>query len=375
MREDSDYAGCLGEPFVCISKRPGPRSVQLGRHEERPDSRGSSPSFSGHTVLTAQAESVSHHLKCPVLLHGRPKPGCSQEILAYFSGTLGAPRTLRKEVLAQTAAESKEEEEDEAFFLQKWKDRVRGPLLGPLLDQAGQPVKPEQDPARDVKPVPKNPAQAMDEFPDKKGKKEDVFKAGVDATPTAEEAIRVVVIGDRLFTDTLLANQLRAQLANTPAPQASSAGPTSQERVVSIHTTLLPQPNDVRALRWLEHRLTRGRLRQSAVDWGRFVVDPNARDGSISPVPAPGAPKGWARLVPPLIRDAPPLTRDPRSWKPVPVLLGLGRGLVFLARWSGRQAVRGVKWAWARAKRRSELAKESLETQSPAEKTLEKVAA
>lgn len=308
-----------------------------------------------------------------MLLHGRPKPGCAQEILAYFSGTLGAPRTLRKEVLAQTAAESKEEEEDEAFFLQKWQDRVRGPLLGPLLDEAGQPVKPEQDPARAEKPVPKNPAQAMDEYPDKPPKEEERSVAGVAAAPTADEAIRVVVIGDRLFTDTLLANRLRAELAHTPAPQTPSSGTVSQERVVSIHTTLLPKPNDVRALRWLEHRLTRGRLRESTVDWGRFVVDPNAGDGAVSPVTA-SSPKGWARLVPPVIRDAPPLTRDPRSWKPVPVLLGLGRLVGFLARWSGRQVVSGVKWAWARAKRRTELAKGSLDTQSPAEKTLEKAA-
>jgi phosphatidylglycerophosphatase GEP4 len=142
------------------------------------------------------------------------------------------------------------------------------------------------------------------------------------------EPLRILVIGDRLFTDTLLANRLRATL-----------GP---ENVVSIHTTLLPQPADVRFLRWLESRLSRNRLREGREDWGRYVLRNNAEEAEAKAE----AGLGWRRYIP-FRREwvgAPELGWRMGTWSFWGVVRGFSRGM----RRIGRGVGKGVRWVWVR---------------------------
>ncbi len=86
---------------------------------------------------------------------------------------------------------------------------------------------------------------------------------------TAALPLRLLIIGDRLATDVLLARRLRLHL---PATETSSP-----PRILSIITTQLFKPSDVRFLRWLESKWSTvggGNLIESGrIDWGRYVFD------------------------------------------------------------------------------------------------------
>lgn len=81
--------------------------------------------------------------------------------------------------------------------------------------------------------------------------------------PVHDEPLNILVVGDRQFTDTLLAHRLSLHF-----PQVEAG---AIPRALSIHTTMLPKPADVRALRWLENFLAPG-IKRSSVDWGRYLL-------------------------------------------------------------------------------------------------------
>ena len=90
---------------------------------------------------------------------------------------------------------------------------------------------------------------------------------------TTEEILtnpKILVIGDRLFTDIVLADRLSRLLPYNP-PSSSASLASAIPSVLSIYTTSLPQPNDVRPLRWLESTLSRGQVKSGSTDWSRFV--------------------------------------------------------------------------------------------------------
>ncbi|KAL1407728.1 hypothetical protein Q8F55_007161 [Vanrija albida] len=230
------------------------------------------------------AEALTLALGAPVLNHAAPKPACSHDILAYFAGALGRPRTTRGELLRPLRRVEREEDEAEGALLGKWRREVaNGPLCGGEGEVGISPPRPEKLP----KPKAETPA------------------------PTPPP-LRVLVVGDRLFTDTLLARRL--------ALYPAAVG------VLSIQTTALPQPNDVRPLRRLEDWLSGGRTTDAGGEYERFVrVDP--------PTPAAPRPTLAERLNPlQLLEDGgPAISWDPRSWRWRPVtavvLRSLARGV------------------------------------------------
>lgn len=247
---------------------------------------------------------------------------------------------------------------------------VSGPLLGPLVDENGKEVDVDSQKAgrkrrdeSDGHHLEHRMSTRQREASAKKVQEKEAEKAAVNAGdgPKAKEertkeSLRILVIGDRLFTDTLLANRLAKLLASPtiskskkgessppsppiPSPSSSQSSSSAVPSVISIHTTLLPQPKDVRLLRWLEHRLSKGRIRTGTTDWGRYILDPTP----LAPVPAPLT---WQERLNPF-RNTPPLTFHPRSWRPAPLAVGLGRGLYWVSSRLGRGLIVVLQRAWA----------------------------
>jgi len=242
-----------------------------------------------------------------------------------------------------------EEEGDEDIVVGKWKDEINGPILGPLI-------------GKDGKPIHQDDREKMDKDQELGGRmrerQHDTTTSNpgtASSTPTAEdveavstmeaiqtEDLRILVIGDRMFTDTLLANRL-SKLLPTPSPASpSTSTPTTSPittlpSVLSIHTTLLLQPSDVRLLRRIEETLTRGRVREGPIDWARYTRT----------IAAPALPVvlSWRERINPF-RDTPPLTWSPKTWRPKPLLAGTGLGLVYLSKglWRGIQYIGGRVW-------------------------------
>jgi phosphatidylglycerophosphatase GEP4 len=259
-----------------------------------------------------------------VLVRETPKPGCASEILAYFQGQLGRPTTLRGRIHAQTERLIEVEQQDEKEMLKRWIDQAdHGPLLEPAKE-----VTSSSEQLRD-RAVEKETATSHEAIETTRGE-------GTDSTGP----LRILVIGDRLFTDTLLAHRLSRLLPRQPSPS-----------VLSIHTTLLPQPNDVRLLRWVEDKLSKGRLRAGPVDWSRYVRNPYAGVPSLTEIEA--VPRVTFRDK---LRDLredvkeSKLQWDPRTWTAFDLAVGVGRGLYWVETRSWRLLKGGGLWLWAKSK-------------------------
>ena len=150
---------------------------------------------------------------------------------------------------------------------------------------------------------------------------------------------RIVVIGDRLFTDTLLAHRLSIHL-NSSTRDRTGAEPG----VISIHTTSLPERRDVRLLRWFEERLSGGKLKVGRTDWARYTLDPEWRNST-------GDERHGQRTEGTSIGES-RMTWDPRTWRALAVFAGVGRGMRSTGRLMWRGVGGGIRWAWARARRR-----------------------
>ena len=118
------------------------------------------------------------------------------------------------------------------------------------------------------------------------------------------EEPRIVVIGDRLFTDTLLAHRLSLHL------RASDDAP----RVLSILTTRLPEPRDQRLLRWLEERLSGGQVIQGKVDWRTCTRHPIESELAVDENLETA--RGWIRTR---------RTSDATSWRLLSLVVGAVR--------------------------------------------------
>lgn len=176
-----------------------------------------------------QAESVSRALGVPVLLHAQPKPGCAGDIVAYFAGrapvhAVGRPPRVGELAEGWEVIEGPVEVDEKGM---REETDGRETLLG---RKATRKVVPR------TLPPPSTPADPPTR----------------QRTPLAHP--RLLVIGDRLATDVLLARRLAAHYRNL-SPQPS---------VLSIVTTSLFQKSDVRTLRWLESSWLRFGLAVSA---------------------------------------------------------------------------------------------------------------
>jgi phosphatidylglycerophosphatase GEP4 len=254
-------------------------------------------------------------------MRSTPKPGCSPEIISYFRGQLGKPSTLRGQIHEATDAIKRLEEADEDEIMGKYiADMEQQPLLGPVAGRKEERSK--GDALRDKMVL----HQASSSLRTAE-KEHHVLRAEAETDGKAEEPLRILVIGDRLFTDTLLAHRLSVTL-----PKPTSSLPS----VLSIHTTTLPQPKDVRFLRWIEDKLSQRRLKEGPTDWGRYVRDPYA-DMSIPPLaqieaqPKVTLKERWNDLKEDVARSK--LQWDPRTWRVFDLAIGAGRG----TRWLGRK--------------------------------------
>lgn len=204
------------------------------------------------------------------------------------------------------------EKGDEDEVLERWMGEVEhGLLLGPPHGREGRKRLESRMVDRNADPTSKSDSEKPDG---------DVKKAsgGVKEEP------RIVVVGDRLFTDTVLAHRLSVHLGGAE---------DDDPKVISIHTTQLPEPRDVRLIRWVEERLSGGKVKGGKVDWGRYT-----REAELG-----------EKLETSVERGQRSLGLDPRTWRVIPLLKGLGRGVGATARFLGR----GVRWVWARARRRA----------------------
>ncbi|OCF38596.1 hypothetical protein I317_07624 [Kwoniella heveanensis CBS 569] len=326
------------------------------------------------------AESVSLSLRAPVLLHNQPKPGCSRSIVQYFTGQLGEPTTRRKEIRESAKQVWREEKEDEQALWARWEGEVDGPLLGQLGADLHLSKMKGREGDKDA---------TLEKRVSKSGASSD---SGVSAARVSESTskgkeqvddLRILVIGDRLFTDTLLAHRLSLYL---PKPKHKSNNSASQPEtttashssslpsVLSIHTTALPQPKDVRLLRWVEEKLTRGQLRarpdpnatgggSERLDLSRFVLaepetSPEGNSTSNSIVAKRSLLSGrfaWMRWFTPsrwqeLDATTPPLTYHPRSWKPLPITIALTKVFSASVGMLYRFGRRGIRVSWVKGK-------------------------
>lgn len=249
-------------------------------------------------------------------------------------------------------------------IIRKWEKTITGPLLGPLVDRDGNEVvwnregeKGNEDEGKDHSLGSKMRDRQYDtdegSRPEEvRHKKEHIPGTASSMSTTDKKAVtedlRILVIGDRLFTDTLLANRL-ARILPRPTTETNNndaaitpASTTPVPSVISIHTTSLPQPKDVRLLRWVEDKLTKSRVREGPIDYGRYIIpDPS----QVTSAAALTAPLTWRERINPF-RDTPPLTWHPRSWRPAPLLVGLGSGLWIISRYTGRGLYTFLGRAW-----------------------------
>lgn len=371
-------------------------------------------------LTPTQAESVSLSLRTPILLHPQPKPGCSPQIIQYFTNQLSTPHTLRKEITDKAERIKRVENADAKDLLGRWvRDVEKAPLLGPLVDADGKRVEvkeggeirtkkdgEETEVGKDGRmgaggkgleermmerqkdsavthqvrsedrSDAKDQAQAQAQTEAQSSSRtRNLFTAttthgnSLETDLDSPDPLKIIVIGDRLMTDTLLAHRLSLHLPPTSRTQFSHQTGIGQEnteqRVISIHTTSLPKP-DIPLLRWIEDRWSGRKLKESPTDWGRYVL----ASPSTSQVPGSGGRNqsvgGWGRwnLVR-RIREAPDLRWDPRSWKPLPMMIGFGRGVGWGVKriWVGM--VRGGRWVWYKFRRRSQVAEGALEGGTP----------
>ncbi|WWD09376.1 hypothetical protein V865_007499 [Kwoniella europaea PYCC6329] len=293
------------------------------------------------------AESVSLSLRAPILIHSQNKPGCSGSIISYFKGQLGQPITNRKRIIQGSEKVWKDEQEDEKMLWERWEDEVvQKPLLGygqdPTSARKGDRVVVERTP---------NPRLESAEA-DSKQKKE--VGVGVDD-------LKILVIGDRLFTDTLLSHRLSLHL-----PKRKEEGVLPS--VLSIYTTSLPQPKDVRILRWIEERLSKSQTQpipgnfshrfilksqEEEEEKNRQILDHVVKRNSLVEALRWFTPSRWREFD----RSLPPLTIHPKSWKPLPVLVGFSKSFVYAIVLLLRYGMRGAKKVQGYFKKQIELAR------------------
>lgn len=289
------------------------------------------------------AEALSTSLGVPVLAHALPKPACGPEIVDYFTGRLGAPTTKRAAVQSRLDRAERQEDEAESDLLSKWEKDVEGPLCGPLIRGARGDLEQRMaaankgGPAATTSPIPppesKDTAEARADASLAAGAAPDAPSTPPPAAPASP--LRILVVGDRLFTDVLLARRLDTLLPPTAAPLPPA---------LSVVTTALPQPRDLRLVRRIESWLSGYQLADPANPWAAYV--------RVDPPPPPSLTlrqrisrnlhARWDRIatalnpVTYLHEDGPPLTWHPRTWRWRPILAATltaaGRGIAAVSR-------------------------------------------
>ncbi|WWC86174.1 uncharacterized protein L201_001047 [Kwoniella dendrophila CBS 6074] len=298
------------------------------------------------------AESVSLSLRAPVLIHSQNKPGCSKNILEYFKGNLGKPMTNRKKIIENSFKIWEDEKEDEKMLWKRWESEIKEkPLLGfshlnyeERKDRKGDTTK------LDFSSMESNLTNTNDNNQNQDQSNKESTKNKHSAHQKQLENLKILVIGDRLFTDTLLAHRLSLHLPKSKSPQSQIL-----PSVLSIYTTSLPQPKDVRILRWIEERLSRSKTKSN--DFSRFIL--KKKEELVVPVitsqPRRGGIVGAFRWFTPtrwreFDESVPALTYNPRSWKPLPLLVGSSKSIAYIISITSRYTIKGASISWIKLK-------------------------
>ncbi|KAG8707253.1 hypothetical protein FRC09_001936 [Ceratobasidium sp. 395] len=265
--------------------------------------------------LGIQAESLSHNLGVPVLRHMRKKPACGDEILAYY-------RRLQERSSASSNPVSQVYQS------------------APRLDDRpdlNEELNPDLGLITSGPPPPPTVSQTL---------------------PTPPTPPRLLVIGDRLATDILLARSLPSPSHHLP-----------------IWTTRLWSRPDLPLIRFLEQSLLRAVLwsrnqtfrdgvletRARGENWlgaegwiskiRRWVVGA-VRRAKVHPEPVPPRTNELAEFVVPVPAKAilpPPLPTSRAGWAWYYSKIGAwyaARGVWIGLVWSGRQLTKGAKKGW-----------------------------
>ncbi|KAG8697110.1 hypothetical protein FRC08_006728 [Ceratobasidium sp. 394] len=275
--------------------------------------------------LGIQAESLSFNLGVPVLRHSRKKPACGEEILAYF-------RRLERPPPPPPVSESHPGEP---------------PLGRPNLNEPLDPdlVTPTRAPPHPTAPL---------------------------VTPTLPSTPRLLIVGDRLMTDILLARTL------------------SPSNHLGIWTTRLWSRPDLPVLRYIEQSLLRAVLWSRNQTFRDGVLEQRARGENwlgregwvwktrrwvlgavrrvpVDPEPIPPRTNELAKFVipvPPQVVLPPPLPSSRMGWAWYYSKIGgryTARGVWIGLAWSALQVAKGAKrgWAWTVARIKEARAKRS----------------
>jgi hypothetical protein len=270
-----------------------------------------------------QAESVSRRLGVPVLIHPQPKPGCSKDIIAYFAGdlplhSLSDPKRVR---LLSREAESEIYNAVANDFEEKWK--AGETLLGRRVSSTRSIDWKGKGKARETAP----------------------------AIETSQDVpLRILVVGDRLATDVLLARRITKHLASS----SDLSRPLDDlPPALSIVTTRLFKTGDVRILRWLESRWARIGDKPSVVDrglragWQTFLLSQSleAKDDGLGVTVVQAKPSRLRRLIL-FIRGIPSGINRLRRWRPPTTRQIMAQTQAVLVRnvkQAGPVAVRGLR--------------------------------
>jgi hypothetical protein len=183
--------------------------------------------------VVSQAESVSRALGVPVLLHARPKPGCAADIIDFFNG-----KTVVHSIsgMGKRTWSSPYSEKTEKIEIEVDDGEADASVEGQTLLGRQTVLAPTtQHPTGTALPltIPTLPPPTQ-------------YRTPLDHP-------KVVVIGDRLSTDVLLARRLAMHLRPSRLPVSQDTRPTpTTPPVLSIVTTTLFKKSDVRILRWME---------------------------------------------------------------------------------------------------------------------------
>ncbi|KAM0750311.1 hypothetical protein T439DRAFT_326272 [Meredithblackwellia eburnea MCA 4105] len=209
--------------------------------------------------LLLQAESVSRNLQVPVLVHSTPKPGysCARSIRTYFSPPPPVPESAVRKLWRKAVGRRRE---DEGAVI--WPGRRHQHIDQPKL------IAPSISTTAVLRPIPAKPC--------------------------------LLVIGDRLTTDTILAHRLASLPTTTNQPFPFQTVPV-------LTTTLHAREGfGTTFLRFIENRIVATKLRERALatstppldPWDACVLDPsllNPQNSTESKGVAPEAKEAWYR--------------------------------------------------------------------------------
>lgn len=262
---------------------------------------------------SVKAESVSRALGVPVLLHPAPKPGCAGDVVRFFLGEMPL-RTVGLGTLAQLG----KTDGWDVVVRQEGMVMVDAEIVGEEVREGTLLGRPSMLSTRRPSTALQTPAPSPE--PD--------TRPIVHRTPLDHP--KILVIGDRLATDVLLARRLGAYYPRTTraGEQTEQVETKLSDRLpaLSIITTQLFKPSDLRLLRWLEE------------SWLRLGLALRARFRFAQKTPNTNTQESLQRWVLSRSIDAPPEVERVMKTKPASLAEPVGNLRARMTSWTSPPA-------------------------------------